>query len=410
VSDQVKAPTRDDNNLERLKRAARLQRLQQLGHVSRKKPLLPPISAASRRNPLPLSWAQQRLWFLDRLDPAASAAYHMLGAVRLRGVLDRTALRQTLDHLVVRHESLRTTFVTVAGEAVQVIGPAGSGFALKERDLCTSVDVHGELQRLTAEEAATSFDLQSGPLIRGQLLHLSEQQHVLLICMHHIISDGWSVGVLFHEISQLYGAFLRAEPDPLLPLPVQYADYALWQRQWLQGEVLQQQIDFWKGYLRDAPMFLELPSDHARPEAQSHLGGAIERKLSEELTEGLRHLSRRHGVTLFMTLLAGWAVLLARLSGQEDLVIGTPVANRRHRDVESVIGLFVNTLPLRVRLEEDPGVGKLLEQVKVSVVEAYSNQDVPFEQIVEAVQPVRSLSHSPLFQTTLSFDTTPGSK
>ena len=410
VSDQVKSPTHDDNNLERLKRAARLQRLQQRGHVSRKKPLLPAISVASRRNPLPLSWAQQRLWFLDRLDPAASAAYHMLGAVRLRGMLDRTALRQTLDHLVVRHESLRTTFVMVAGEAVQVIGPAGSGFALKERDLCTSVDVHGELQRLIAEEAATSFDLQSGPLIRGQLLHLSEQQHVLLICMHHIISDGWSVGVLFHEISQVYGAFLRAEPDPLLPLPVQYADYALWQRQWLRGEVLQQQIDFWKGYLRDAPMFLELPSDRARPTVQSHSGGVIERKLSEELTEGLRHLSRRHGVTLFMTLLAGWSVLLARLSGQEDLVIGTPVANRRHRDVESVIGLFVNTLPLRVRLEEDPGVGKLLEQVKVSVVEAYSNQDVPFEQIVEAVQPVRSLSHSPLFQTTLSFDTTPGSK
>ena len=364
-----------------------------------------------RQHPLPLSWAQQRLWFLAQLDPAAGAAYHMPAGLRLQGRLNRTALRATLDRLVARHEALRTTFHSIDTEPVQVIAPAESGFALTEQDLRHLVGPaqHEAVLALSAAEACQPFDLTLGPLIRGRLLQVADKEHILLITQHHIISDGWSIGVLIREVTALYTAFSQGQPDPLPPLAIQYADYAAWQRQWLQGETLQKQLSFWHSHLAGAPAVLALPTDHPRPAVQSYAGRTVAFTLSTDLTARLRDLGHRHGVTLFMTVLAGWAVFLARLSGQPDVVIGTPVANRHRTEIESLIGFFVNTLALRVHLEDDPSVAELLAQIKTTTVDAYAHQDLPFEQVVEALKPPRSLSHSPLFQVMLAMDTTPRS-
>jgi amino acid adenylation domain-containing protein len=234
-----------------------------------------------------------------------------------------------------------------------------------------------------------------------------DDEHVLLLTQHHIISDGWSTGVMVREVGALYTAFCQGQPDPLPALTIHYADYAAWQRGWLQGEELERQVAFWRAHLRDAPALLELPTDRPRPPVQSHAGGAVALTLPSALTVGLRTLSQRHGVTLFMTLLAGWSTLLSRLSGQSDVVIGTPVANRQRREVEDLIGFFVNTLALRVRLEDQPSVAQLLQQVKETTLSAFGHQELPFEQVVEAVQPVRSLSHSPVFQVMLALNNTP---
>ncbi|WP_454258922.1 condensation domain-containing protein, partial [Pseudoxanthomonas mexicana] len=369
----------------------------------------PALVAADRDAALPLSWAQQRLWFLDQLDHAAGGAYHMPAALRLQGVLDRTALRSTLDRIVARHENLRTTFVTVDGTAQQVIAPEAVGFALTEHDLrgMATEEQSAAVASLGTEEGLAPFDLAKGPLIRGRLLQLSETEHVLLVTQHHIISDGWSLGVLVREVSSLYAAYSQGQPDPLPALPIQYADYAAWQRQWLQGEVLEQQLSFWREHLTGAPMLLELPSDRVRPKVQSYAGGMVPVRLSAGLVSGLRRLSQQRGTTLFMTLLAGWSVLLSRLSGQSDVVIGTPVANRQRTELEDLIGFFVNTLALRVDVDSDPSVLELLAQVKDTTLGGYMHQDVPFEQVVEALQPTRSLSHSPLFQVMLTLNNTP---
>jgi amino acid adenylation domain-containing protein/FkbM family methyltransferase len=364
------------------------------------------IAPADRSVALPLSWAQQRLWFLDQLDHAAGAAYHMPAALRLRGNLDKAALQAALDCIVARHEALRTTFVRVDGEPVQVIAPAAAGFALRQRDL--SALAGGEqataVARLAADEVSHPFDLASGPLVRGQLLCLGAQEHVLLITQHHIISDGWSIGVLVREVSSLYAAFSQRLPDPLPPLAIQYADYSAWQRAWLQGEALQTQRDFWQAQLGGAPALLALPTDRPRPPVQTYAGAIHTFALRQDTSAALRAVCQQHGATLFMVMLAGWSVLMARLSGQDDVVIGTPVANRNHAELEPLIGFFANTLALRVRLAADLRVDQLLADIKALTLDVYAHQDLPFEQVVDVVKPPRSLAHSPLFQSMIRLD------
>jgi amino acid adenylation domain-containing protein len=318
-----------------------------------------------------------------------------------------------LDRLVQRHEALRTTFVVVDGEALQRIAAVeDSHFLLRDhdlrdQDLCQQVDSESGLRQLLEEEAHASFDLEAGPLIRGLLIREGEDQYALLITMHHIVSDGWSVAVLLNELSVLYRAFVRGEADPLPELAVQYPDYAVWQRHWMQGEVLRQQAEYWQTTLAGAPALLELPADHVRPADQEYAGAWHEMMLDEELTTGLKELSKQHGATLYMTLLAGWAVLLGRLSGQQDVLIGTPVANRGQEELEGLIGFFVNTLVLRTDLSHRPRVGELLERVKSRSLGAQQHQDIPFEQVVEIVQPERSLAHSPLFQVMFAWQNAP---
>ncbi|HEY6923350.1 MAG TPA: amino acid adenylation domain-containing protein, partial [Steroidobacteraceae bacterium] len=370
---------------------------------------LPPIQPADRTQELPLSLAQQRLWFLAQLDPAASVAYHIPAIIHLRGRLDSSVLQRTLDRIIARHEILRTTFVnTVRGEPVQRIAAADIGFALSRLDLRHMPESERgvTIAGLSEDEFRRPFDLSSGPLIRGLLLQLTADHHILLFCQHHLISDGWSIGILVREITALYAAFMAEHPDPLPPLGIQYADYALWQRQWLHDEALQGQAEFWRQHLTGAPALLELPTDHPRPTTQSFAGASIPLTLPPELTAALRAASRRQGATLYMTLLTGWSILLARISGQNDLVIGTPIANRQRLESEPLIGFFVNTLALRIRLEGNPTVTQLLDQVKTATLAAYAHQDVPFEQVVEALQPPRTLSCNPVFQTRFSWNDT----
>jgi amino acid adenylation domain-containing protein len=365
----------------------------------------PPIERVDRGGRLPLSFAQQRLWFLERLGDVGGT-YHIPTRLRLRGELDRGALRRALDAILARHEALRTTFVEVDGEPAQRIAEE-SRFHLLEHDLGGRPDAAAELRRLVAGEAGARFDLERGPLIRGRLVRLAADDHVLLVTMHHIVSDGWSLGVLTRELGTLYDAFRRGEADPLPPLPVQYADYAAWQRRWVEGGVLRRQAEYWKAALGGAPALLELPADHPRPARQDYAGGVVGIGLDAELTAGLGALSRRHGATLFMTLLAGWAATLGRLSGQEEVVVGTPSANRGGREIEGLIGFFVNTLALRVDLSGSPTVAELLARVRERALGAQQNQDIPFEQVVELVQPARSLSHTPLFQAMLTWQNAP---
>ncbi|SFU42710.1 non-ribosomal peptide synthetase [Xenorhabdus koppenhoeferi] len=367
------------------------------------------ILPASRQQALPLSWAQQRLWFLAQLDSAAQTAYHISGGLRLKGNLSQSALQATLDRIIARHEILRTTIKMVDGVAQQVIADADCGFNLRFSDLSqlAETEKHAAINEAAQFESHHPFDFETDPLIRGQLLKLANDEHVVLLTQHHMISDGWSLNVLMYELTTLYRAFHQGQPDPLPELMVQYADYALWQRQWLQGEVLERQLNFWRDALQGAPALLELPTDKARPAVQSYRGDHVTFTLSPVLSEGLKALSQRHSSTLFMTLLTAWSILLSRISGQQDIVIGTPVANRQHNELEPLIGFFANTLALRVKLEDNPTVSSLLAQVKAHALEAYIHQDLPFEQLVETLQPPRSLSHSPIFQVMLALDNTP---
>jgi amino acid adenylation domain-containing protein len=359
---------------------------------------LPPIEPSSRSGPTPLSFAQQRLWFLAQIE-GVSQAYHIPLNVRLRGELDRPALRRALNRLMARHEALRAAFVAVDGQAVQRIAPADLGFALEEQDLAGEKDPEGALQRLIAEESAGPFDLQRGPLARGRLIRIADREHALLITLHHIVSDGWSTGVLNRELSALYPAFRDQRPDPLPDLPIQYADYAVWQGRWLSEAMRQEQADYWRRALAGAPAALDLPTDRPRPPRQDYAGSALPLIFDEGVTAGLKALSLRHGTTLFMTVLAGWGALLSRLSGQEDLVIGVAAANRGRVEIEPLIGFFVNSLALRLNLSGAPSVGELLDRVKKQVLEAQQHEDLPFEQVVEIVRPPRSLAYEPIFQT-----------
>jgi amino acid adenylation domain-containing protein len=356
---------------------------------------LPAIPAVRRDEPLRLSSAQQRLWFLAQVD--AGNAFHIPMGLRLTGELDRPALIRALDRIVARHEALRTTFTVSDGEPVQHIAPAGSGFALVEQSLAGHPSATAELESIAAHEAAAPFDLRTGPLIRGRLIALGHAEHVLLITMHHVVSDGWSIGLLIRELSALYDAYGRGLGDPLPPLAIQYADYAAWERGWSSGESLREQSAYWERTLAGAPV-LQLPTDRPRPVQQDYTGARVALELDAALTQRLVACSQRHGTTLFMTLVTAWAILLARLSGQDDIVVGTPVANRTRAEVEDVIGFFVNMLALRLDLSGDPTVGELLQRVKAQALDAQHNQDLPFEQVVEIAKPPRSLAHPPLFQ------------
>jgi amino acid adenylation domain-containing protein/FkbH-like protein len=381
--------------------------------VASKLALTPTAGAAIARStdagPAPLSAAQRRLWFIDQLE-GSNAAYHIPLALQLRGELDRHALQAALDRLLDRHTALRTVFDEISGEPVQQIKPDVT-FALSLIDL-SAVDSDlrdAEYLRRSHEELAAPFDLRSGPLIRGTLLRLSHDRHVLLIIMHHIVSDGWSTGILIRELSALYNAFRESKPDPLSPVPIQYADYARWDRQWLTANGAEERLRFWQRELQGIPELLELPTDRPRPAAQSYRGGSVCLVLEPQLTAELKAFSRARNLTLAMTLQAAWAIVLSRLSGQDSVVVGMPVANRRRTEVEGVIGFFVNTLALHMRLQADPTVHELLQRVKQTMVQAYAHQDVPFEQVVEALQPVRSLSHGAIFQVMFVLQNTPRS-
>jgi surfactin family lipopeptide synthetase A len=346
----------------------------------------------------PTSFAQQRMWFLHQWEPD-SPLYNIPCAFKLTGRLDLAALEHSLNELVRRHEALRTSFSVVDGQPVQVITPS-LAVTLSVVDLFskTEADRQFEALRLANEQARRPFDLTQAPLFRASVLRLAEEEHVLLLTLHHIVSDGWSMGVLFRELSAVYDAFSTGKPSALPQLPIQYPDFSVWQRQWLQGEVLENQLSYWKKQLEGAPGVLDLPTDRPRPAVQSYRGARQSFELSKGLTEQLKALSRKEGVTLFMTLLAAFQGLLYRYTEQEDIVVGSPIANRNRTEIEGLIGFFVNTLVLRTDLSGNPTFRELLHRMRNTALEAYEHQDLPFEKLVEELQPERSLSHSPFFQ------------
>jgi amino acid adenylation domain-containing protein len=368
---------------------------------------LPPVRAVPRGRSTPLSFAQQRLWFLDKLEPN-SAAYNLPSALRVEGPLDVAALERSLDEIIRRHEVLRTTFAIHDGEPAQLVAPhVRLRLPLIDLSELAEPDREAKARRLAREEAHKPFDLSRGPLLRATLLRLGEAEHLLLVTLHHIASDGWSVGVLVGELRALYGAFVRGEESPLEELPVQYADYAAWQREHLRGERLEAQLAYWRRQLATLPPVLELPADRPRPQARGQRGASVAVELSAELTRGLKALGRREGATLYMTLLAAFDVLLYRYTGQSDIAVGTPVANRSREEVEGLIGFFVNTLVLRADLSGDPTFAELLARVREVSLGAYAHQDVPFEMLVEELRPERSLTQTPLFQVLFALQNAP---
>jgi amino acid adenylation domain-containing protein len=358
----------------------------------------PPIVPVPRDAELPLSFAQERLWFIDQLEPN-SAAYNVSTAFRLTGSLNVQALTEAFNEIMRRHENLRTGFTMGRGRPVQVIA-AELELSLPLTDLSVLADEEQAAQvlRLASADAHQPFDLTRAPLFRLSLLRLSEEEHVLLLTMHHIISDGWSIGVLVKEVAALYEARSGGNESLLEELPIQYADFAVWQRDWLRGEALEEQLQYWREKLSGAPAVLELPTDRPRPAVQTFNGALSAFSLSRELREGLKALSRREGVTLFMTLLAAWQTLLSLYSRQHDIIVGSPIANRTRAETESLIGFFVNMLVMRGDLSGEPTFRELLARVRESALGAYAHQDVPFEKLVEELAPDRTLSHSPLFQ------------
>jgi amino acid adenylation domain-containing protein/non-ribosomal peptide synthase protein (TIGR01720 family)/FkbM family methyltransferase len=345
-----------------------------------------------------VSFAQQRLWFLDQLEPGL-IAYNIPSAFRLRGYLDLAVLERCFNHIIQRHESLRTTFKIIDERPVQVIAPTMS-LPLSKYDLCgmPEPDREAEAWRLAAEEARCPFDLSSGPLLRMALVQLDEKEYLFLLTMHHIISDAWSSSVFIQDLIALYKAFSEGHPSPLADLSIQYTDFAHWQRVWLQGDVLSDLWVYWRRQLEGAPAMLELLTDRPRPAAQTFRGALQRLELSKDLTDALKALSQRENVTLFMTLLAVFKILLQRYSGQTEIVVGSPIANRNRLEVENLIGFFVNTLVLRTDLTGNPTFRELLERVREMALEAYAHQDLPFEKLADELKPERDLSRNPLFQ------------
>jgi amino acid adenylation domain-containing protein len=391
-------------NLSPEEREFLLQRLRQ----KRKNASPTKIKPQSRdSHTFPLSFAQQRLWFLEQLEPG-SPFYNQPAAVRLTGALNLAVLEQSFNEIVRRHEILRTTFFMVEGQPVQAIAPTLT-LTLPVVDLQELPEVarREEVRRIVAEEARQPFNLAEGPLLRGTLLQLGEAEHILLFTTHHIICDGWSRGVLIRELAALYEVFSSGKPSPLPELPIQYADFAVWQRQWLQGEVLEAQLTYWKQQLAGSPPVLELPTDRPRPLVQTFQGATQSLMLPKDLTEALKDLSQQEDATLFMTLLAAFKTLLYRYTGQEDILVGTPIANRNRSEIERLIGFFVNTLVMRTDLGETPSFRELLSRVRKVALEAYARQDLPFEYLVDELQLERDLSHAPLFQVMFVFGNTP---
>jgi amino acid adenylation domain-containing protein len=357
-----------------------------------------PLRPVPRKATLPLSFTQQRLWFLDQLTPG-SPAYNISGAVEIRGQLNIPALEQSLNEIVQRHEIWRTTFRVVDEEPIQIVAPSLT-ITLKRVELgqLPPDQRQAEVTRLATEEARQPFNLAVGPLLRSTLLQLGKTDYVLILTIHHIVFDAWSMGVLIQELAALYEAFSSETPHVLPELPIQYADFACWQRQWLQGEVLYRQLAYWKQKLGGDLPVLQLPTDRPRSPLPTFRGARQPLTLPQTLTEALKNLSQRQGVTLFMTLLAAFKTLLYRYTGQEDLLVGTAIAGRNQPETESLIGCFVNTLVLRTDLSGNPTFLTLLVRVREVALEAYAHQDLPFEKLVEELRPERDLSHSPLFQ------------
>ena len=380
----------------------------QAGYVDAKRRLqsnheaLPELSAQLRPERVPLSLAQERLWFLEQLG-LVGPAYTVAGAVKIEGELQAQELAACFSELVRRHESLRTRFESQDGQAYQVIEEQGElGLELLDLRGLDEQSRSLELAQFERDAVQTPFDLRRGPLLRVKLARMAEHEHLVIVSMHHIVSDGWSMGVLLKEIGQLYAARVQRTAPMLLPLAVQYADYAIWQRNWLQGEVLQSQLAYWKDKLAGAPLALELPTDRVRPPVQSFKGAAVALELDEQETAALAELARTQRVTMFMVLLAAFQLVLSRWSGQSDIIVGTPIAGRTHRRTEGLIGFFMNTLPLRTDFGARPTVEQLLATVKDTVLQAQDNQDVPFEKLVEILQPSRDLSRPPLVQVLIN--------
>ncbi len=348
----------------------------------------------------PVTFAQQRLLFLSQLDPS-NTSYSVPWSIRIAGSLNATALEQSLNEIVRRHEILRTTFDVVEGHPVQIVTPSVH-VPLNLIDLSSRTDPEQEAQAAARNEARAPIDLKHGPMVRTTLLRLAEADHALLVTTHHIAFDGWSRRILVTELATLYEAFGAGHPSPLPELPLQYADFAVWQRNHMQGETLDHLLKYWKQQLAGVPTTLDLPTDRPRPAVQSYSGATVNFALSAKLKEDLIRLGRQSEATLFMTLLAGFQALLSRYSGQDDIVVGTPIANRNRAEVEGLIGLFANTLPLRTKLDGDPTFRALLARVKDTALGAYAHEDMPFERLVEELRPERSLGHNPMFQVVFS--------
>jgi len=367
----------------------------------------PPLVRASRVGPVPASFAQQRLWFIDQYEPQ-NPIYNIPQMTRMRGPLHVEALQQSLTEIVRRHEVLRTTFEAVDGQPIQVIG-AATGVRLPLTDLSQVPEPlrASEIQRVALEEAARPFNLAHGPVLRARLLRSAPDDHILLIVLHHIAGDRWSAGILAEEMEALYKAYATGDSSPLPEPPVQYADFSVWQRGWLQGQQLDNQAAYWRRQLAGAPAVLELPTDRPRPALLSHKGATQTALLPMDLVDKLNALSQSEGVTLFMTLLAAFQTLLGRYSGQDDIVVGSPIAGRNNTEIEQLIGFFVNTLALRADLSGDPAFRDLMLRVKETTLNAYSHQDIPFERLVEELQPERSLSYQPIFQVVFALQNAP---
>ncbi|MEQ1803696.1 MAG: condensation domain-containing protein, partial [Gammaproteobacteria bacterium] len=375
------------------------------------RPDLPP-AAPVERYVFPASFAQQRLWFIEQLE-STGAAWNVRLPVRLAGPLDVRLLEAALDIVVARHESLRTTFGMRGGEIVQhvassvqvplerlTVPPAATG----------AVNGPGReerLRQLLGELAGHTFDLHEGPLLRVFLVEVAADDHALLLLAHHIVSDAWSSGILFRDLAAAYDALTRGGSPRLPGLPVQYADFAVWQRDWLAGPELARQAYFWRAHLKGAPTLLDLPLDHPRPRLQTWRGSRLSHGLPPELTARLKEVAAAEGVTLFMLLFAAFNVLLSRWSGQRDIVVGTPIAGRRRTELEGLVGFFANTLALRTRVDPAATFRQLLRQVRATSLEAFAHQDLPFEKLVEVLQPPRSLAHSPVFQVLFVLQNTP---
>ncbi|HEY0601403.1 MAG TPA: amino acid adenylation domain-containing protein [Herpetosiphonaceae bacterium] len=371
--------------------------------------LPPPIVPVPREGALPLSFAQQRLWFINRLQPD-NPAYNEPTAIRVSGPFNLTALERTIATIVGRHEALRTTFTIQKGEPVQIIHPL-TDLPLEVIDLqhVPEAERDDEARRISREQTHHLFDLERGPLFRVTLLRLSPEDHVILLLLHHIISDGWSNSVIIQELKTLYNAEVKGEPVALPELTVQYADYALWQRDWLKGEVMESHLRYWKQQLADVTP-LNLPTDHPRPSIASFEGAVEPFALPVELRDALNTISRREGVTLFMTMLASFQMLLSRYSGQDDIAVGTPIAGRNMRETETMLGFFINTLVLRTDLSGNPSFRQVLARVREVALGAYTHQDLPFEQVVDAVQPERDMSRQPLFQVIFALQNAPAAQ
>ncbi|TAF08889.1 MAG: amino acid adenylation domain-containing protein, partial [Nostocales cyanobacterium] len=367
----------------------------------------PPILVREDNQNLPLSFAQQRLWFIDQLQPN-SPLYNMPMGLRLQGNLVLAALEKSFLEIINRHEVLRTNFVADQGQAKQVIH-SELNWKITVVDLrnLSNLEAETATQNLVYQQAIQPFNLASEALIRATLIVLSETEHLLLVCMHHIVSDGWSIGLLAEELAALYSAFVVGEISPLTPLPIQYADFAIWQRNWLQGDVLSRELSYWQKQLENAPALLSLPTDRPRPAVQTFAGGNVEFTISAKLTEKLTKLSQQQGVTLFMTLLTAFQTLLYRYTGQTDILVGSPIANRDRHEIEGLIGFFINTLVMRGNLAGNPQFQELLPQIREMAMAAYSHQNLPFEMLVETLQPERNLSYTPIFQVVFGLQNAP---